>query len=312
MDEIREMRVRKIKNRLARTHGYSADELGRMLDKEELIQALSFEEHKMQQKELEAVKRYVMWRGILVAIGAIVLFAFWPLLSHLFTVAHVNFVVYYDKKLHEASKCVELRSKQGMLGVFLMGVIDLLQLWLSVSVLASWVTTSRYFFPSPKLAVRPAQFMGEKIANGPLSRYGMNVGPMAVTWVLRFLHARFEAFTGRALNQAFQQQKKEARQWESDEDRAARKAARKAEKQATKAQKEEQRAAAEREEALRRKKAAADATAALFPTPPPPVKSNENNGIEGENKQTTLRPPADSSEKEFKEQQQAMDLNGLD
>ena len=43
MSDVRDMRVRDIKRRLSLSHGYSADELGRILDKAELIQALSFE-----------------------------------------------------------------------------------------------------------------------------------------------------------------------------------------------------------------------------------------------------------------------------
>ena len=48
--EISEMRARDIKRRLARTHGYSPDELSRMIDKKELINVLSYEEHKNYQQ----------------------------------------------------------------------------------------------------------------------------------------------------------------------------------------------------------------------------------------------------------------------
>ena len=81
MGEIREMRVRDIKRRLSRTHGYSADEVGRMLDKKELIQALAFEEHKDREKELEKVKRFVVIRGIVVAVIAVIVVLGWPILG---------------------------------------------------------------------------------------------------------------------------------------------------------------------------------------------------------------------------------------
>ena len=48
--EISEMRARDIKRRLARSHGYGPDELSRMIDKKELINALSYEEHKAYQQ----------------------------------------------------------------------------------------------------------------------------------------------------------------------------------------------------------------------------------------------------------------------
>ena len=55
LSEITELRVRDIKRRLSRTHGYGADELARMLDKKELINALAYEEHRQRQKDDEAV-----------------------------------------------------------------------------------------------------------------------------------------------------------------------------------------------------------------------------------------------------------------
>jgi len=262
--EIKEMRVRDIKRRLARTHGYSADEISRMIDKKDLIQALSFEEHKEREKELERVKRYVIIRGIIVALIAVVVVMGWPLWLQIYEVASVNFVVYTDKKRHEASRCIELKSLQGMLGVLLMGIVDALQIWLSASVLLSWFTSSEYFFPTPNLSVRPAQFMGEKVAKGPLAKYGLNVGPMALTWAFRFIQGQLEAFTGRALSRAYQQQKKAAREWESPEERAERKAARKAAKQAAKQEAEARKREAEMEEQRRRKEAAEKASAALF------------------------------------------------
>ena len=128
------MRVRDIKWRLARSHGYSAEELGRILDKNELIEALSFEEHKEREKERAEVKRALVFRGIVVAIAAVVIVVGWPLWQQLFDVASVNLVVYTDRKKYEASRCLELRSGEAMIGVILMAILDIIQLWLRVSV----------------------------------------------------------------------------------------------------------------------------------------------------------------------------------
>mmetsp|Transcript_780 Transcript_780/g.1222 ORF Transcript_780/g.1222 Transcript_780/m.1222 type:complete len:373 (-) Transcript_780:304-1422(-) len=244
MYEISDMRVRDIKRRLARTHGYSADEIGKMLDKKELIEALSYEEYRVKQAQDNATKRERMKFGIIAALSAISLVLFWPLLSHVFEVAHVNFVVYTDRKKVECTRCLELKSMQGMVGIFLMFVLDFLGLWLSTSVILSWVMTSKYFFPVPSLPIRPAAMMGGQVAAGPLAKYGLNVGPMVITWGLRFLNVRLESWTGKALLRADKQAKKAARAWESKEERAARKAAkreRKAAREAAKQQAEEER-----------------------------------------------------------------------
>lgn len=264
LTEIREMRVRDIKRRLTRTHGYSADEVGRMIDKEELIRALSFEEHKEREKELERVKRYVIVKGILVTLIAIAVVLFWPLWVQMYEVASVNLAVYKDKKSYEAKRCFELGSFEGMVGVLSMFLVDMLRIWLSVSILLSWVMSSKYFFPTPNLSVRPAQFMGEKVASGPLSKYGLNVGPMVLSYGFQFLQNQLEKFTGRALSRAYQKQKKASRDWESPEERAVRKAARKAAKKAAREEAEKQRSEAEQLERNRRKEVAAKASAALF------------------------------------------------
>jgi hypothetical protein len=62
MKQVLELRVRDIKRRLVRYHGYEADEVIHVLDKKELIQTLlAFEEHKLQQRELEQVKHKLMF-----------------------------------------------------------------------------------------------------------------------------------------------------------------------------------------------------------------------------------------------------------
>ena len=298
MQEVRGMRVRDIKRRLTREHGYSADELGRILDKKELIQALSFEEHKEKQKEQEKLKRFLVIRGILTAAIAVVIVGGWPLWSHLYEVVCVNLVVYTDRKRHEAGRCLELRSKMGFIGILLMAIMDVLQLWLSASVLLSWVTTSKYFFPMPNLSVRPAQFMGGQVASGPMAKYGFNVGPMVITWVFRFVASRIEAWTGRQLANAHRAQRKDAKQWESSEERAARKAARRAAKKEARVEAEKQVAA---EEAARRRKASADATETLFPT----------NKVAKEETPEHQR-VTEESRKEFQEQMESFNMDELD
>lgn len=266
MQEVRQMRVRDIKRRLARTHGYAADELGRMLDKEELIQTLSFEEHKEREKETMELKRQLMTQGIVIALIAVLVVLGMPLWQQLYDVGSVNFVVYTDRKKYEAKRCIELRSGLGALGILLMAIVDGLQLWLSASVLLSWFTTSKYFFPIPSLPFRPAEFMGGQVAAGPLSKYGVNLGPMAISWAFRFVNGQLESLTGRALSRAYQKQKKESRNNETPEERAARKAARKAAKKAAREEAERKRQEDHEAEEKRRKEEAEKATSTLFPT----------------------------------------------
>ena len=175
MNQVSDMRVRDIKRRLARTHGYGADELGRMLDKKELIHALAFEEHKVRQAENAEFQRQVLIQATIATVVAGALVLFWPLFKHVWEVAHVNFVVYTDRKTLEARRCWELKSFYGSLGVCCMFIVDFLQIWLTVSVILSWVMTSRYFFPIPSLPIRPAAIMGGPVSSGPFARYGVNV-----------------------------------------------------------------------------------------------------------------------------------------
>jgi hypothetical protein len=298
MQEVRDMRVRDIKRRLTRQHGYSADELGRILDKKELIQALSFEEHKEKQKEQEKLKRFLVIRGIVTATIAVVIVGGWSLWSHIYEVVCVNLVVYTDRKRHEASRCFELKSKMGFIGILLMAIMDILQLWLSASVLLSWMTSSKFFFPMPNLPVRPAQFMGGQVASGPMAKYGINIGPMAITWGFRFVASRLEAWTGRQLANAHRAQRKEAKQWESAEERAARKATRRAAKKEAREEAEKQVAA---EEVERRRKAAADATDMLFPT------EKVDKEDTPEHQRVT-----EESRKEFQEQMESFNMDELD
>lgn len=258
--EVGEMRVRDIKRRLQRTHGYGADELGRMLDKKELINALAFEEHKTRERRLDKQKRHLLHRGIIGALIAVAVVLCWPLLSHAWEVGMVNFVVFSDRKRFEAGRCYELQSMPGFIGILCMAIIDILKFWLSISVLGSWVTTSKYFFPIPSLSIRPAQFMGSQVAGGPMAKYGFNVGPMVIRWIFGFLSGQFEKWTGKMLAKAQRDLKvknKVNREHETpleQEERKARKAARKVARQSA------------RDEA----DAAAAASAARRAEPPPP------------------------------------------
>lgn len=247
--QVSQLRVREIKRRLARSHGYGADELARMLDKKELIEALAFEEHKIRQVRREEFQRQLFVQAVIVTIlaGAVVLF--WPLIKHVWDVAHVNFVVYSDRKRLEARRCWELKSYQGSVGVLCMFIVDVLQIWLTVTVILSWFMTSKYFFPIPSLSIRPAAMMGGEVANGPLARYGINVGPMVLTWGFRFLQGKLEMWTGRAFSVAYRAQvkenRKESRKNETPEEKEARRAARRARRAV---RKEEQRRKGQEEE----------------------------------------------------------------
>jgi hypothetical protein len=236
LQEVTDLRARDIKRRLSRHHGYSAEELAKILDKKELIHALAFEEEKLRLTVENEVKRTLVKQGIIVAVLSVVVVLCWPLLQHAYEIATVNFVVYTDRKQHEASTCWELKSIWGMIGILLMFVMDVLQLWLTGSMILSWVMRSKYFFPVPSLSVKPAQFMGGEIANSSLGGYGINIGPMAVGWVMRFFYAKLEAWTGRALSRAASQQRKAARENETPEERTARKKSRKEQKRAAQEQ----------------------------------------------------------------------------
>lgn len=203
--QISDMRARDIKRRLAREHGYGADELSRMLDKKELINALSYEEHKVYQQETDKRKWRRIKSTIIYTCAAVLVVMFWPLLTHAFEVAHVNFVVYTDKRKHELSRCREYSSTKGYFGMFLLFIIDALSTWLSVSVLLSWVMRSKYFFPIPNIPIRPAQLLAGGVGGdaGALGQYGINVGPMIISGLFRFLNNRVEGMIGKAMASAF-------------------------------------------------------------------------------------------------------------
>lgn len=248
--EISEMRVRDIKRRLVRGHGYGSDEVAKMIDKKELINALSYEEHRTMQKDAERRKRIAFRRSIIVALVCIIFVMFRPLLVHAWEVLAVNFEVYTDKKRYEVKRIREFRSIKALFGLLLVVIVDCLQFWLSSSVLLSWVMKSKYFFPVPYIPVKPAALIATATGNtggaGPLGSYGLNVGPMVISWLFRFLNGRVEQFMGKALVDAHKKQKKEAkakRKLAEKLEAAAAKAAAKAERKAArKARREEKEA----------------------------------------------------------------------
>lgn len=101
------------------------------------------------------------------------------------------------------------------MGLLLVFVVDILRFWLSLSVLLSWVMKSKYFFPVPRIPIRPAELIATASGNsggaGPLGNYGLNVGPMLISWLFRFVNGRLEQFIGKALSDANKREKKKKR-----------------------------------------------------------------------------------------------------
>lgn len=204
-DEISGLRVRDLKRRLSRNHGFGAEELGRMLDKKDLISALIKEETKLRNKHRNEQLRKYFWKALFVTILCVVTVVGWPIWTQASEVMAVNWTVWYDRKGHEISQCWELRSVKGLIGVIFLALLDLIRLWLSITVLLSWVLSydsqyRKYLFPMPSIAIRPGQFMGEKVAKSSMGQYGMNIAPMAITWAIGFVRTKLEYWTGKALS----------------------------------------------------------------------------------------------------------------
>lgn len=74
---------------------------------------------------------------------------------------------------------------------------------------------SKYFFPVPRIPIRPAELIATASGNsggaGPLGNYGLNVGPMLISWLFRFVNGRLEQFIGKALSDANKREKKKKR-----------------------------------------------------------------------------------------------------
>jgi len=128
--------------------------------------------------------------------------------------------LYTDRKRLEVTRSWELRSFEAVLGVLLMFVVDALRLWLSVSIIASWIFRSKYFFPLPNLTVYPSQMMGSH--SSATGGYGFNMAPMLLGWLFGFVRTRMESWTGSALSRAQKRQRRAARKSETKEEKAAR------------------------------------------------------------------------------------------
>lgn len=165
-----------------------------------------------------------------------------------------------DKKRHDFSRCRELNSKKAIFGMCLMVIVDSLGFWLSVSVILSWVMTSKYFFPVPRIPIRPAALIASAQGNpgggGALAGYGINVGPMVIRWVFGFVNNRIEKFMGKALSQAMKRQRKDLKKAKKEQERREAELAKEERKEARRARR------ADRE--ARRK--AAEAAGEPFPT----------------------------------------------
>jgi hypothetical protein len=230
--EVSVMRVRDLKWHLARRHGYGADEIGRMIDKKDLIEALAIEEEKARIKVDRQRKRRRVQSSVLWSLAAVAVAICWPLIRQGVDIVHVNAAVYYDRKRYEVGVCREHRSPLAAAGFVCMLVIDGLQFWLSISITLSWFVRRRWwFFPTPNLPLRPGQFMGEEVAKSQAGSYGINVGPMILTWLMRYVHSKIESWTGRALVRAQREQRKKQRDAETTQERAARKEAKRVAKE---------------------------------------------------------------------------------
>lgn len=118
----------------------------------------------------------------------------------------------------------------------------MLTFWLSTSVLLSWVMTSKYFFPTPNIPIRPVELLTPKGHDaGAYGKYGINVGPMVISWFFRFLSGKVEGMIGKAMSEALQQQRrkekdmiKERRREERAKEKEAKRAAKKEAKELAK------------------------------------------------------------------------------
>jgi len=127
LTDLSQLRVRDLKRRLARQHGYGADEISKMIDKKDLINTLLYEEHKVYQKEEQRRKRTMYRRRIMTSLICIAIVMFRDLWIQLYELVSVNVLVYTDKKLYEISRCREYKSLKGLIGITFMIILDLLQ-----------------------------------------------------------------------------------------------------------------------------------------------------------------------------------------
>jgi hypothetical protein len=250
--EISQLRVRDVRRRLVRIHGYAPEEIQRILEKKELINTLAYEEEKIRLSNEVEARRIVITQCLFTTFVVIVITICWPLILHAYEVIHVNIIVFLDRKKYEATRCYELQSYYGLIGILAMGLIDLCKVWLTGSILLSWfIKSNRYFFPTPSWSIRPMEMLklgsstnhqyGYHSHQNPVptfGNFGINIGPMIIRWLLGFIYIRIEKWTARSMahSQKLQQQRQQQarRQNETVEGKQARKEAkrqRKIEKQ---------------------------------------------------------------------------------
>merc|ERR1712150_387925 len=119
--------------------------------------------------------------------------------KHVYEVVSVNVVVYTDKKIYEFSRCYEHRSLLASIGLILILFIESLQLWLSLSIILSWILPrNKYLFPTPNIPIRPAAILNSISSasssgrTSPLEKYGINIGPMIISWFFQFTKGKVE------------------------------------------------------------------------------------------------------------------------
>ena len=244
-EEYTSLRTREIKRRLALDHGYEQKEIAMMIHKSELVHALCREAYKEQKRKQSDLNRKRFWHiGGTIIIASVIYFLS-PVWMQGYDIVSVNFVVYTDRKRHEASRCLEIGSFLGFIGFIFLFILEMLSFWLSISVLLSWfITRNKYFFPVPSIPVRPGALLNSATGGNPSNRqglagYSVNCGPMAISWILGFLNRKVQEWMGRCLAKAQREQKKATKKaakksQRTPEERAARKlekAAKKAAKQ---------------------------------------------------------------------------------
>jgi len=108
---------------------------------------------------------------------------------------------------------------------------------------------SKYFFPIPHIPIKPAALLaaasGTTGGAGALGNYGLNVGPMVISWLFRFVNGRLELFMGKALaasnkasNKVKRKQKRAAEKEEEKKEAIIAKEERRAARRARRAEKE--------------------------------------------------------------------------
>jgi flagellar biosynthesis GTPase FlhF len=119
---------------------------------------------------------------------------------------------------------------------------------------------SKFFFPVPHIPIRPAALIATASGNnggaGALGNYGLNVGPMVISWLFRFVNGRLELFMGKALaaahkaqNKVNRKQRKAEQKEQEKKDAAIAKEERKAARKARRAERAERESRKKAEEA---------------------------------------------------------------